>query len=147
MILLNSLLPKRNSTFKKKRVGRGTGSGLGKTAGRGHKGQKSRSGYRIPRGFEGGQTPLFKRLPKFGFFSRKIKKNITIRSSDLNKIQENFIDLNVLRNNGMISLKIRSVKIMLNEKLRKSFIFNEKEIRLTKGLKKHMKILKKTEDF
>ena len=70
---LHNLEPAINSTHKKKRVGRGQGSGTGKTAGRGNKGQKSRSGYKIKRGFEGGQQPLYKRVPKVGFTSRVIK--------------------------------------------------------------------------
>lgn len=70
---LHNLEPAKNSTHPKKRVGRGQGSGTGKTAGRGNKGQKARSGYKIKRGFEGGQQPLYKRVPKVGFTSRVIK--------------------------------------------------------------------------
>jgi len=84
---LNNLHPAEGSTHKKKRVGRGPGSGLGKTAGRGHKGQKSRSGYSSKAGFEGGQMPLQRRLPKRGFTNIFKKQWIEI---SLGKIEENF---------------------------------------------------------
>ena len=70
---LNNLQPAAGSTKNTKRIGRGQGSGTGKTAGKGNKGQKARSGYKMKRGFEGGQQPLYKRLPKVGFFSRVVK--------------------------------------------------------------------------
>src|SRR5688572_20519079 len=86
-LTLNNLRPAKGSTHKKKRVGRGPGSGLGKTAGRGHKGQKSRSGYSSKAGFEGGQMPLQRRLPKRGFTNIFKKQWIEI---SLAKIEENF---------------------------------------------------------
>lgn len=87
---LNSLKPAQNSTFKTKRVGRGQGSGMGKTATKGNKGQRSRAGYKIKRGFEGGQQPLQRRLPKVGFYSRVVKPyaiNIE-KVKDITKLDE-----------------------------------------------------------
>ncbi|MEJ7624131.1 MAG: 50S ribosomal protein L15 [Pyrinomonadaceae bacterium] len=101
---LNNLHPAEGSTHKKKRVGRGPGSGLGKTAGRGHKGQKSRSGYSSKIGFEGGQMPLQRRLPKRGFTNIFKKQWIEI---SLSKIEENFgsgdeITPEILHQRGLI---------------------------------------------
>ncbi|ADP66885.1 50S ribosomal protein L15 [Buchnera aphidicola str. TLW03 (Acyrthosiphon pisum)] len=102
---LNTLSPANGARHSRKRLGRGIGSGFGKTSGRGHKGQKSRSGSSIRRGFEGGQMPLYRRLPKFGFNSRK--KNITteVRLSDLSNLSTNIIDLNVLKQENIIKKK------------------------------------------
>jgi large subunit ribosomal protein L15 len=83
---LNTLSPAPGSRKAGKRVGRGIGSGLGKTAGRGHKGQKSRSGGKVAAGFEGGQMPLQKRLPKYGFTSRIARTTAQIRLAELNKV-------------------------------------------------------------
>ncbi|QJC37365.1 50S ribosomal protein L15 [Enterobacteriaceae endosymbiont of Donacia thalassina] len=107
---LNNLFSKIKKN--KKRLGRGIGSGKGKTSGRGHKGQKSRSGYNINKLFEGGQSPLHRRLPKFGF---KSKKNIffkEVRLGDLAKINSDFINLNILKLNKIISKKIKYIKII-----------------------------------
>lgn len=82
---LNTLSPAEGSKKAGKRLGRGIGSGLGKTGGRGHKGQKSRSGGGVRRGFEGGQMPLYRRLPKFGFTSRKAAITAEVRLSDLDE--------------------------------------------------------------
>ncbi|XBC39997.1 MAG: 50S ribosomal protein L15 [Buchnera aphidicola (Chaetogeoica yunlongensis)] len=110
---LNTLSPKVKSFKKFKRVGRGIGSGFGKTSGRGHKGQKSRSGSKLKRGFEGGQTPLYRRVPKFGFVSLKKLKTAELRLSDLKKITEyKIIDLNLLKNLGIIKKNIKYVKII-----------------------------------
>jgi large subunit ribosomal protein L15 len=103
-LALNNLKPAEGSTHKKKRVGRGPGSGLGKTAGRGHKGQKSRSGYSSKIGFEGGQMPLQRRLPKRGFTNIFKKKWLEI---SLGKLEENFnagdeITPEVLHKRGLI---------------------------------------------
>ncbi|QJC34549.1 50S ribosomal protein L15 [Enterobacteriaceae endosymbiont of Donacia crassipes] len=107
---LNNLFSKIKSN--KKRLGRGIGSGKGKTSGRGHKGQKARSGYNINTSFEGGQTPLHRRLPKFGFKSKKKIFSKEIRLSDLNKINGNYIDLNILKSTKIISKKIKYIKII-----------------------------------
>ena len=103
-LALNNLKPKEGSTHRKKRVGRGPGSGLGKTAGRGHKGQKSRSGYSSKIGFEGGQMPLQRRLPKRGFTNIFKKKWLEI---SLAKLEENFnagdeITPEILHQRGLI---------------------------------------------
>ncbi len=84
---LNNLTPSKGSTFKSKRVGRGQGSGMGKTATRGHTGQKSRTGYKIKRGFEGGQQPLQRRLPKVGFYS-SVKKPYAININKITAVKE-----------------------------------------------------------
>ncbi|ACL30295.1 50S ribosomal protein L15 [Buchnera aphidicola str. APS (Acyrthosiphon pisum)] len=114
---LNTLSPANGARHSRKRLGRGIGSGFGKTSGRGHKGQKSRSGSSIRRGFEGGQMPLYRRLPKFGFNSRK--KNITteVRLSDLSNLSTNIIDLNVLKQENIIKKNIKYAKIILSGKL------------------------------
>ena len=91
---LNTLSPAEGSKKAGKRLGRGIGSGLGKTGGRGHKGQNSRSGGGVRRGFEGGQMPLYRRLPKFGFTSRKSAITAEVRLSDLAKVEGGVVDLN-----------------------------------------------------
>ena len=93
---LNTLSPAEGSKKAAKRVGRGIGSGLGKTCGRGHKGQKSRSGGSVKPGFEGGQMPLQRRLPKFGFTSRIARYVTEIRLNELAKIEAEVIDLQML---------------------------------------------------
>ncbi len=93
---LNTLAPAEGSTKDKKRVGRGIGSGLGKTAGRGHKGLKSRSGGTVKPGFEGGQMPLQKRLPKYGFVSRIGAVSAEVRLSELNSVDAEIITLEEL---------------------------------------------------
>ncbi|QJC31693.1 50S ribosomal protein L15 [Enterobacteriaceae endosymbiont of Donacia tomentosa] len=107
---LNTLNPIYKN--KKKRLGRGVGSGKGKTSGRGHKGQKSRSGYNINKSFEGGQTPLHRRLPKFGFKSRKNIFFKEIRLNDLSKIDGDYVDFNTLKSSKIINKKIKYVKII-----------------------------------
>ncbi|QJC36549.1 50S ribosomal protein L15 [Enterobacteriaceae endosymbiont of Donacia simplex] len=107
---LNNLFSKIKKN--KKRLGRGIGSGKGKTSGRGHKGQKSRSGYNINKSFEGGQSPLHRRLPKFGFKSKKKKFFKEIRLIDLEKTNSNYINLDVLKSSKIISKKIKYVKII-----------------------------------
>lgn len=111
---LNSISASKGSKSAKKRVGRGIGSGLGKTAGRGHKGQKSRSGGKVRIGFEGGQTPLYRRLPKFGFVSRKSRYTKEIKLSELFNIPENIIDLHVLKKYSFVGVKIKFVKIIMS---------------------------------
>ena len=94
---LNTLSPAPGSRKAAKRVGRGIGSGSGKTCGRGHKGQKSRSGGSVRPGFEGGQMPLQKRLPKYGFTSRMARTTAQIRSAELNNVEADVIDLDALK--------------------------------------------------
>jgi len=111
---LNNLSPAAGSTKAKKRVGRGIGSGWGKTCGTGHKGQKSRSGGTIKPGFEGGQMPLQMRLPKYGFTSRVGRVTAEVRTAELNKVEGDTITLESLRGAGIISANIKRVKIMLS---------------------------------
>jgi len=111
---LNTLSPAPGSTKARRRVGRGIGSGLGKTCGTGHKGQKSRSGGTVRPGFEGGQMPLQRRLPKFGFSSRVGRITAEIRTSELAAMTAEVIDLAALREAGLVTSVIRRVKVMLS---------------------------------
>lgn len=111
---LNSLSPSLGSKKNRKRLGRGIGSGIGKTSGRGHKGQKSRSGAKINRGFEGGQMPLYRRLPKFGFTSRKKDITTEVRLSQISKLSTNIIDVKTLKKLNIINKNIKYVKIILS---------------------------------
>ncbi|XZR52704.1 MAG: 50S ribosomal protein L15 [Enterobacteriaceae bacterium] len=117
---LNNLNSFNNFKINKKRLGRGIGSGLGKTCGRGHKGQKSRSGNNIKRGFEGGQMPLYKRLPKFGFISKKKKYIKELRLFELSKIKNNYIDIKILKKYKLINNKFKYIKIILTGSINKS---------------------------
>jgi large subunit ribosomal protein L15 len=109
---LNTLSPAAGSKKTRKRVGRGIGSGLGKTAGRGHKGQTSRSGGFHKVGFEGGQMPLQRRLPKRGFASRTARYNAEIRLYQVQVMNADVIDLESLKNEGVVGHAIRTVKII-----------------------------------
>jgi large subunit ribosomal protein L15 len=128
---LNSLAPAPGSTKARKRVGRGIGSGSGKTCGSGHKGQKSRSGGKVSPGFEGGQMPLHMRLPKFGFSSRVGRVTAEIRTSELNNLADEVIDIAALRKANLISANISRVKVMLSGDVTKAVTL--KGIRVTKG--------------
>jgi large subunit ribosomal protein L15 len=109
---LNTISPAQGSKRDRKRVGRGIGSGSGKTAGRGHKGQKSRSGGFHKVGFEGGQMPLQRRLPKRGFASRTARYNAEIRLYHLAVMEADVIDMATLRAAGLIGHDTRKVKII-----------------------------------
>lgn len=111
---LNTLAPVPGSVQEKKRVGRGIGSGFGKTCGRGHKGQKSRSGGRVRPGFEGGQMPLQKRVPKFGFYSRIGSTTAEVRTAELNKVAGETVNLEALEKANVIDRNIKRVKVMLS---------------------------------
>lgn len=128
---LNTLSPVKGAKKIAKRVGRGIGSGLGKTCGRGHKGQKSRSGGTIHRGFEGGQMPLHRRLPKFGFISHKSGLTQEIRLSDLHRIKGNIADLNSLRAANIIKTNTNFAKIILSGEVNRAIIV--RGLRTTKG--------------
>ena len=128
---LNTLAPATGSRKAKKRVGRGIGSGLGKTAGRGHKGLKSRSGGTVKPGFEGGQMPLQKRLPKYGFSSRISSLWSQIRLSELNNMETDVVDLDALRAKNLINHNIKYVKIFLSGELTKAVTV--KGLSVTKG--------------
>ncbi len=117
---LNTLKPAEGSTSVRKRVGRGQGSGWGKMGGRGHKGQKSRSGGMPKVGFEGGQMPLQKRLPKVGFSSRKSAYATEIRLDVLVKIDAEVIDLASLKAADIIGEKIKVVKVVRSGELTKA---------------------------
>ena len=111
---LNTLAPAEGSKHPKKRVGRGIGSGMGKTAGRGHKGQKSRSGGFHKLGFEGGQMPLHRRLPKRGFTSPFGRFTQEVRLSEIQKLPIDEIDLLALKQAGVVSELTRHVKVILS---------------------------------
>ena len=130
---LNTLAPAPGHKSAKKRVGRGLGSGLGKTAGRGHKGLKSRSGGKVKPGFEGGQMPLQKRLPKYGFKSRVGALTAEVRLSELNKVDSDVVDLEVLRKSGLINANTKRAKIFLSGDLSKALTI--KGLAVTKGAK------------
>ena len=114
---LNTIQPAEGSTHAKRRVGRGIGSGLGKTAGRGHKGQKSRSGGFHKVGFEGGQMPMYRRLPKRGFTSRDQHLHAQVRLSDLQKLPVDVIDVQVLKQAGVIGQAVKFVKVFKSGEL------------------------------
>ena len=114
---LNTLRPAPGSRRAAKRVGRGIGSGVGKTAGRGHKGQKSRSGGTVAPGFEGGQMPLQKRLPKYGFTSRIARTTAQVRLGELNKVTGNVIDVQALKDADVIRDDVRRVRVFLSGEL------------------------------
>ena len=109
---LNTIKPAEGSKKNRRRVGRGIGSGLGKTAGRGHKGQKSRAGGYHKVGFEGGQMPMQRRLPKRGFKSRQVKFTADITLADLNALQVAEVDLVLLKQAGLVGELVRKVKVV-----------------------------------
>lgn len=130
-MLLNTIKPAEGHKKAKRRVGRGIGSGLGKTCGRGHKGQKSRSGGHTIPGFEGGQMPLQKRLPKYGFSSRISRVSAEIRTSELNALTAELIDLAALKEANLISANITQVKVFLSGEVTKPV--NIKGLSVSKG--------------
>lgn len=130
---LNTLSPAPGRVREKKRVGRGIGSGLGKTAGRGHKGLKSRSGGSVKPGFEGGQMPLQKRLPKYGFTSRISFVTAQIRLSELNLVDGDIVDLETLKQADVINANIKRAKIFASGELKKAVTV--KGLSVTKGAK------------
>jgi large subunit ribosomal protein L15 len=117
---LNTIKPAAGSKKAKRRVGRGIGSGLGKTAGRGHKGQKSRSGGFHKVGFEGGQMPLQRRLPKRGFASRSRDDTAEVRMSDLAKMPVAEIDLLALKAAGLVPAAAKTAKVIKTGKLERA---------------------------
>ena len=116
---LNGIKPGPKSRSQKKRVGRGMGSGLGKTCGRGHKGQKSRSGGKVRPGFEGGQQPLQMRLPKFGFNSTKAKFIGQVTLSELGSMNVEAIDLQALKDVNILKGSIKRAKVILSGSIKK----------------------------
>lgn len=128
---LNGLSPAPGHKKPAKRVGRGIGSGLGKTAGRGHKGLKSRAGGKVPAGFEGGQMPLQIRLPKYGFSSRIARVTAEIRTSELNGVADAVIDLDALKRAGLITRNMLRAKVFLSGDVTKAVTL--KGLAVTKG--------------
>ena len=118
---LNSVQPAEGSRKNRKRVGRGIGSGLGKTAGRGHKGQKARAGGFHKTGFESGQMPLQRRLPKVGFRSRKATSKDEIRLGELQRLEGTEVDLASLRAAGLINGAISSVKLIQSGEIDRAY--------------------------
>jgi large subunit ribosomal protein L15 len=130
---LNSIKPGTGAKHAKRRVGRGIGSGLGKTAGRGHKGQKSRAGGFHKVGFEGGQMPLQRRLPKRGFKSPQLKYNGEITLADLQRLAADEVDLLTLKAAGLVRELVRNVKVIKSGELSKKVVL--KGIVATAGAK------------
>jgi len=128
---LNGLKPASGAKRARRRVGRGIGSGLGKTAGRGHKGQKARSGGFHKVGFEGGQMPLHRRLPKRGFTSPTRDATAEVRLSELERMKASEVDLDALKSEGIVPRRATAAKVILSGKLARKLTL--KGIRATKG--------------
>lgn len=128
---LNALSPAPGAKKNAKRVGRGIGSGTGKTAGRGHKGQKARSGGSVRPGFEGGQMPLQKRLPKYGFTSRIARTTAQVRLSELNAVEGDTIDLEALKSADLVKDDVVRARVFLSGELKKAVTL--KGLVVTKG--------------
>ncbi|QBK03603.1 50S ribosomal protein L15 [Hylemonella gracilis] len=121
---LNTIKPADGAKHAKRRVGRGIGSGLGKTAGRGHKGQKSRSGGYHKVGFEGGQMPMHRRLPKRGFKSALLKFNAEVTLSALDKLGVDSVDLLALKQAGLVGELAKVVKVIKSGEIKKAVKLN-----------------------
>lgn len=121
---LHTMKPNEGATFTRKRVGRGIGSGLGKTSGKGHKGQNARSGGGVRQGFEGGQLPLFRRLPKRGFSNAMFKvRYAVINLSDLNKFEDGaVVTPELLSEMGLVKKQLDGIKVLGNGKLEKKLV-------------------------
>lgn len=131
---LNTLKPAKGAKKTAKRLGRGIGSGLGKTAGRGHKGQRARTGGYHKVGFEGGQMPLYRRIPKSGFRSRKSLFRAEIRLHELAKITGDRVDMETLRKANLITSTMKYIKIIQSGELKKAVTVSG--IKVTAGAKK-----------
>lgn len=134
MTRLNTLKPAFGAKKKATRLGRGIGSGMGKTCGRGHKGQKARAGGYHKVGFEGGQMPLQRRLPKFGFNSRLASVTAEVRLGDLEKIEGNIVDMNTLILSNILSGQFKRAKVILSGQLTRPITL--KGIKVTVGARK-----------
>ena len=132
-MLLNTIQPAEGAKHARRRVGRGIGSGLGTTGGRGHKGQKSRAGGFHKVGFEGGQMPLQRRLPKRGFKSMTAAFNAEVRLSDLAHVAVDEIDVLVLKQAGLVPANAQNVKVIASGSIDKAVTLNG--IKATKGAK------------
>ncbi len=131
---LNTLKPADGSRSNRKRVGRGIGSGSGKTCGRGHKGQGSRSGGYHKVGFEGGQMPLQRRLPKIGFRSRKACATAEVRLHELELVSEEVVDIDALKDAKLVPAVTKKVKVILSGKIEKAV--KTKGLMFTAGARK-----------
>lgn len=130
-MFLNSLTPAPGAKTSKKRVGRGIGSGLGKTGGRGHKGQKSRSGGSVKPGFEGGQMPIQRRLPKFGFTSRKGMVTTEVTLAELAKVNGDVATVATLKEAGLIKKNMLFVKVVKSGEISRAITVQG--VKVTKG--------------
>ncbi len=130
---LNNIQPATGAKMAARRVGRGIGSGLGKTAGRGHKGQKSRAGGFHKVGFEGGQMPLQRRLPKRGFVSLTNSRNVEVRLSEIEKLPVDEIDLLTLMQANLVSAHALSAKVVLSGEISRTVVL--KGVGATRGAK------------
>jgi large subunit ribosomal protein L15 len=130
-MFLNTLAPNEGEKQNRKRVGRGIGCGWGKTCGRGHKGQKSRSGGFAKVGFEGGQMPLQRRLPKVGFSSRVSIITSQVTLSEIDKLEETEITVEVLKKHNLVTKNIKRVKVMLSGEINRAVTLTG--IKVTKG--------------
>lgn len=139
IMFLNTIKNATGSIKTKKRLGRGIGTGKGKTAGRGHKGQKSRSGGFHKIGFEGGQMPLYRRLPKRGFKNIETDKKISLRVNDLRDIQETIINIDTLKQYKIIPKHIKLVRVYLSNTKTINHNISLQGIHLTKGVQKILK--------
>lgn len=128
---LNTISPAPGSKPNAKRVGRGIGSGLGKTGGRGHKGLKARSGGSVAPGFEGGQQPLHRRLPKFGFSSRVGRYVAEVRLNEISTLDAEIVDLDALKNANLVRRDTKVAKIILSGELTKAVTIQG--LKVTKG--------------
>jgi len=130
---LNELAPAEGAKREHRRLGRGIGSGLGKTGGRGVKGQTSRSGSGIRAGFEGGQMPIYRRLPKFGFTSKLAMKTAEVRLSELNKVEGDVVSLQTLKEANVVRQDKIRARIVLSGEITRAFTVQG--VALTKGAK------------
>ena len=130
---LNTLSPAEGAKHSSKRLGRGIGSGLGKTGGRGHIGQKSRTGGGVRRGFEGGQMPLYRRLPKFGFTSMKAAVTAEVRLNELTKVEGDVVTLETLKAANVLTKDIQFAKVILAGEIKVPVKVSG--LRVTKGAK------------
>jgi large subunit ribosomal protein L15 len=131
---LHDLSPEKGARKNRKKVGRGPGSGMGKTSTRGHKGLKARSGGNVRPGFEGGQMPIYRRLPKRGFFNIFKKNNAVLNLQDLDRFEDGAtIDIDFLKDSGMVKGRVDGVKILGSGEITKKFSF--KNILLSKTAK------------
>ncbi len=129
---IHELGPAYGSKTVRKRIGRGTGSGLGKTAGKGHKGQKARTGGKIRRGFEGGQTPLYRRIPKRGFNNRFSIEYAIVNVSDLEVFDNGtVVNIETLQKEGIVKKELSGLKVLGNGELTKKLTVEAKKFSMT----------------